>query len=208
MLQQKIHRERLEEIARQKEEEKHNSNVVYYENTPLCDNNLDLLIQNQQNELSKLLLLNMNPKLSANLSNPTNCIQNFHPSKHILHEKDEALLNQPNENELNLENLASLVYEKLMIKKNEKKSKSLVSNDISSISAKSVKQQNENFLAELICGEKSQETNKYSNKKNVKTQVKKFPSTSTARLDPKYYTNTIAEQEKEESKLIEELFFI
>jgi hypothetical protein len=207
MLQQKIHRERLEEIARQKEEEKHTSNVVYYENTPLCDNNLDLLIQNQQNELSKLLLLNMNPKLSANLSNPTNCIQNFHPSKHIFHKKDDAH-NQTNENEVNLENLASLVYEKLMIKKNEKKTKSLVSNDISNISVKSVKQHNENFLAELICEEKSQETNKYNNKKNIKTQVKQFPSTSIARLDPKYYTNTNAEQEIKESKLIEELFFI
>ncbi len=206
MLQQKIHRERLEEIARQKEEEKHNSNGVYYENTPLCDNNLDLLIQNQQNELSKLLLLNTNPKLGANLYNPTNCIRNFHPSKHNFHE-DEAL-NQANENEVNLENLASLVYQKLMIKKNEKKSKSLATNDTSSISVTSVKQENEHFLAELIREEKTQVINNHNNKKNIKTHIKTFPSTSTARLDSKYYTNTNDAQEIEESKLIEELFFI
>jgi hypothetical protein len=207
MLQQKIHRERLEEISRQKEDEKQTRSVVYYENTPLCQNNLDLLIQNQQNELNKLIYLNMNPViLSPNSSAANSNIQNLIPSKQDA-KKSERIPNQVEENEVNLENLASLVYEKLIIKKNEeKKLKSFNSNDISNASVTSVKQENEKCLEDLICDEKIHLVKKQMKNKNTKTPIR--TCTSTTNLDPKYFMNTNDPQEMEESKLIEELFFI
>ena len=208
MLQQKIHRERLEEISRQKEDEKlETRNVVYYENTPLCQNNLDLLIQNQQNELNKLIYLNMNPVILSPNSPAANInIQNVIPSKQV-DKKSETISNQKEENEVNLENLASLVYEKLIIKKNEeKKLKSFNSNDISNASVTSVKQENEKYLEELICDDKIHLVKKQMKNKNTKTNVR--TCTSTTKLDPKYFMHTNDLQEMEESKLIEELFFI
>ena len=207
MLQQKIHRERLEEISRQKEDEKQTRSVVYYENTPLCQNNLDLLIQNQQNELNKLIYLNMNPAiLSPNSSAANINIQNLIPSKQD-GKKSETISNQVEENEVNLENLASLVYEKLIIKKNEEnKLKSFNSNDISKASVTSVKQENEKYLEDLICDEKIHLVKKQMKNKNTKTPVR--TCTSTTKLDPKYFMQTNDLQEMEESKLIEELFFI
>ena len=212
MLQQKIHRERLEEISRQKEEEMQSRNVVYYENTPqqsqqLHHNNLDLLIQNQQNELSRLLYLNINPALTPNMPTSTNHIQHLTTPTQIVH-KSENISKQVDENEVNLENLASLVYEKLIIKKSEeKKQKSFNSNDISNASITSVKQENERYLVDLICDENSQVNKKQINNKSIKTLVKKCPKAPT-KLDSKHFLHTNEIQDMEESKLIEELFFI
>ena len=144
-------------------------------------NKYDLVIQHQQNEMAKALYLS-----SLN----QNCVNNFASNQNII----------SNENELNLEDLASLVYEKLMLKKKSEKSdlsfREKVQPSRSEISFS--KQENDlKFLDDLIHDETNQ-----SNK--IKESNKSLTST---KLDPKYFTNT-SEQEMEETKLIEDLFFI
>ena len=107
---------------------------------------------------------------------------------------------------VNLENLAALVYKKLMLKKVAEDSKvSICSRKPQSLSEcqadvsfASSKQENDKFLVDLILEQSTNENNKQHGKE-------KKPSSTP--LDSKYFVSTQS-QELEDTKLIEELFFI
>lgn len=225
-----MHRERLEELSRLKEQNQVN---VYDTSNEINQDFLNKQITSQQNEFIKTQMYNQNPNI--NYFNPSLAVpfyqyassspvhsqiqmQNYYQPDQVkkLEQISPAFnLNQQNlkreslVDDENLDGLATIVYEKLLLKKNaDNKLKSKFLNDkplecsISNTSCTSSRQENDEYMIDLII-----ESTRKENENKLKVNQPKASNNKNSKKFSKEFQQSL-NNDLEESKLIEELFFI
>ena len=179
-MQQKLHRERLEELNRVKLENQSFNHLAYMD----------------QLAMQQLQMIHSNAMFQ-----PTLQLAQQHCCTSVPEVSAKSDHSTPNKNELDLDNLAALVYKKLKLKKHLEKSLNTSSGSIPKTKNKrNSKRADDDYLIDLII---EQHNDSFRSTKSVSlNKMDKTGRSSPAR------TGAVSTTVYESDKLIEELFFL